>query len=350
VKLTLTLVVLLLAAGCAENGKDKSKAAVSHESSKPAKRYATQDIAWLKKLVRWETRYSAARARADDAYWAFIDGKKGLGSYRSALRPMRNCARGLQTDLREPRADRLHRAFRLLLAACEQERQLAVAKAGAYAPAGKRRPATDEAEKNGEKLIRRAHQIIRVGLLANRPLPVAGGMTKKSRIEPRFSRAAGRLALRRVEVRCWSPRDWKATVREYETYTGRKAEIAGFANPSARANIIPRSCADLARFTYKHWRPGGGVDLARAADAVELIAHETEHLVNQSASEAETECHGVQDVRRLARLLGASPSYSARLATVYWKALYPANPEAYRTRDCRNDGPLDLNPESDVWP
>jgi hypothetical protein len=72
--------------------------------------------------------------------------------------------------------------------------------------------------------------------------------------------------------------------------------------------------------------------------------------VNQGGSEAETECHGFQDVRRLARLLGASPSYAARLATAYWEWLYPANPKGYRTPYCRNDGPFDLNPQTDVWP
>ena len=332
-----------------DSGRRTTTVAETH--AKPsAKRYTAGNLRWLERLVKWEKSYSRASVRADDVYWDYLDGKKKLAGFRRALRPMRNCARNFRAAVGEPSSERLHRGFELLLAACEQERRYAVARIQAYLPAGKRRKGTDEAAKMSERLFSRAQRSLAAGLLANRRLPVAGGLTRRSRIEPHFSRVAGRVAGRRVEVRCWSSRDWKATVGEYELFTDQKADIAGFANPPARANLMPRACANLARFTYGHWRPAGDDGLVRVADAVELLAHETEHLVNRSGSEAETECRGLQAVRRFAQVLGASPSYSGRLARVYWERSYPAMPRSYRTNDCRNGGSLDMDPGSGLWP
>ena len=94
-------------------------------------------------------------------------------------------------------------------------------------------------------------------------------------------------------------------MNEYRIYYGLKFDVAGFANPTKRrANVAPASCNRLARFTYKHWRPARGDALLDLAFSVGVLAHETEHLSNPAGSEAETECHGMQDVRRVARELG----------------------------------------------
>lgn len=72
--------------------------------------------------------------------------------------------------------------------------------------------------------------------------------------------------------------------------------------------------------------------------------------MSPSADEAQVECHGAQNVRRLARALGASPAYASGLAAVYWNRVYPYESKEYRTRECRNDGLYDMRPETNVFP
>ena len=47
---------------------------------------------------------------------------------------------------------------------------------------------------------------------------------------------------------------------------------------------------------------------------------------------------------------GADPDYADKLATTYWKDVYPLNPASYKTPLCYDGGPLDLNPSKKGWP
>ena len=89
----------------------------------------------------------------------------------------------------------------------------------------------------------------------------------------------------------------------------------------------------------------------RKAEAVAILAHEGEHIRNRlRADEATTECHGMQRMRRLARMMGASQEYADLLAERYWEDLYELNLKEYKTSVCRNEGTLDLRPGNDLWP
>lgn len=102
---------------------------------------------------------------------------------------------------------------------------------------------------------------------------------------------------------------------------------------------------------YDRWRPKQQSQaLLDAADAVDLLAHESQHLFNARGDEAETECHGLQDVRRLAVLLGASKAYAERLARDDWRFLYPARPPDYRTPECGPNRLFDMQPETPDFP
>ena len=189
------------------------------------------------------------------------------------------------------------------------------------------------------------------GLRANRSLPVREALALGSHIDPRLSRAASVLALKKVEVRCWSKSDWRPTLDEWNAYTGSTGDIVGFVNGTSRINIEPSYCADLSRFVYDRWRPKQQSQaLLDAADAVDLLAHESQHLFNARGDEAETECHGLQDVRRLAVLLGASKAYAERLARDDWRFLYPARPPDYRTPECGPNRLFDMQPETPAFP
>jgi hypothetical protein len=221
--------------------------------------------------------------------------------------------------------------------------------AAALTPTEQERLAGSNAGFASQRLFDSALRTIDGGLRANRPLPVRSGTSRESRIEPRLSRAASLLTLKKVQVRCWSPAEWKLMVREWDTYAGVRSEIAGFANGTSRVNIEPDSCATLARF-YAGRRPRGDDELDETADAVDLLAHEAQHLFNPNGDEAETECHGLQDVRRLAVMLGATRSYAKKLAQDDWKYLYPYREAEYRTKECRPNGLFDMHPETPGFP
>ena len=309
---------LLLAAGCM-GGSDKNP---SKEASKETPKgvtnasveernaavrplgrpYSRREVKWLKRIVRWERRYSAAIGKGEDAYYDVLQGEKKLPYLRRSLRPVQRCAPGLRTVVRAPPTERLE-PFRAPGGRLPAQRRLARATLRAFVEDEDLTEVRVDAEQESERLVERARRIMDRYLLANRP---ASGR-RHDQEEPhraRFTRVASRIALKRVQIRCWSTRGWSRMIREWEAYTGTRVEVAGFANGAARAYVAPEYCSDLARFTYRRWRPASGDELLDAAFAVNVLAHEAHHLLDPRAGEAEIECRALQDIRRTARLLG----------------------------------------------
>ncbi|MGH3129260.1 MAG: hypothetical protein ACRDNX_00415 [Gaiellaceae bacterium] len=184
-----------------------------------------------------------------------------------------------------------------------------------------------------------------------RSLPVQGGLTTVSRIQPKFSSIASSLARRPAEVRCWSIEDWAELSEAWALYTDGSWSLAGVAAYAAkgtnRIQASPTTCARLSTLPYTRSRPAG-TELARVSVAIWALGHEAAHLAGFT-SEAVAECRGLQHVRVTARALGATATYAAKLAAAAWRR-YPARPATYRSRECRNGGALDLRPASSVWP
>lgn len=182
-----------------------------------------------------------------------------------------------------------------------------------------------------------------------RRLPVKGGRTSDSRIEPRLSEAGRKLTGRRTEVRCWSEEDWRAVAAAGVPYAGddedSAAEVAGFVGDNATLNLSPNVCAALVRLVYGR-EDDVGFDLAFA---VGTFAHEARHRMGE-LREGHTECWAVQHVRRTARLFGASQPLADELADFYWEEIYPEEEPPYFDERCHDGGALDLRPESSVWP
>ena len=313
--------------------------------------YSTDDLSWLRDLARWDEEYASHGDKIDSAYQDVLVGIAEPSTLRDALRPLSECTQNLRRDVGEPGSDRLRQAYGLLLDSCEADRKtvLALVEAAVTATTENEVVVTEDTARS-QRLYDRAHKLIEDGLRANRRLPVRGGVTAVSRIEPRLSRAAGKLALQRVEVRCWSASDWRPMLQEWNAYAGGTRDLAGFVDGEMRVYIAPEYCVSLARFVYRRWRPVTPEGLEDAADAVEILAHESGHLLSTLASEDKVECKAVQDVSRLAQLLGASKAYSARLAVIYWERLYPFEPSEYRTKECRKDGLYDEHPERSAFP
>jgi hypothetical protein len=128
------------------------------------------------------------------------------------------------------------------------------------------------------------------------------------------------------------------------------AKHLGFAVVGAQdVNLSPEICTGLVLLAYAEARPAGGEQKVFVALSVGTLAHESIHSrgVNE---ESTTECFGMQATARTAVLLGVGRRYARGLGHVYWKRVYRHAARAYRTRDCRPGGPLDLRPNRTAWP
>jgi hypothetical protein len=189
-------------------------------------------------------------------------------------------------------------------------------------------------------------------MLESAKLPRLAGATTVSRIEPRFSAVASRVARHPAEVACWSRRDWPRLVAEANAWNGSKLtrELAGFAfEAGSRLHLDPAVCEPLVGLTYRHARPQRGDAFDGVSFAVMTLAHEAEHL-DAPGTEKQIECAALQRAAGVARSLGVAPRYARRLVEYYWREIYPTRPAAYAAAECRNGGRLDENPASDVWP
>jgi hypothetical protein len=180
-----------------------------------------------------------------------------------------------------------------------------------------------------------------------RELPEQGGTTEKSRVEPRLSRLASKLVDERIEVRCWSQRDWRELIEDRDASSPH--ELAGIAGEGGPVDLAPESCAPLVQALYTRTRPATGAAGVVVAYAVGILAHELEHVRGEMDEET-AECHGMQRLAAVARGLGFSAADARRLARLYWSEIYPDEERGYRTSECRNGGELDLRPRSSLWP
>jgi hypothetical protein len=164
-----------------------------------------------------------------------------------------------------------------------------------------------------------------------------------------LGRVASKLGERRVEARCWSADDWLRVGEEWRAVT-RRQEFwpAGIANPGV-IDLDGHYCQVLARF-YGGRTPALNNDRSILATALLVFAHESEHERDFSASEAEVECYAVQDVRGLVTDAHRGQAFAADIAAYAWELSYPQGDPVYSTKRCKNNGPLDVFPNSNLWP
>lgn len=177
-------------------------------------------------------------------------------------------------------------------------------------------------------------------------LPVQGGRTEQSRVEPRLSRIGSSLVGETIEVRCWSRRDWRRLI---EDRPARSVHVyAGMAVEGGPVDLAPEACTPLVAAIERR-RPADGHAAVDLAYAIGVLAHEFEH-VRGEMDERTAECRGMQRLAGLARTLGLRAAEAQRLARVYWREVYRDSDRQYRTQECRDGGELDLRPRSRVWP
>lgn len=172
----------------------------------------------------------------------------------------------------------------------------------------------------------------------SRALPTIPGISSRSRIEPNLSYVAAAIARREVPIICWSTEDWGE--HSYSGYTSHRP---------LRIHLSPDVCEGLTRLAYRHL-PVRDEEAKTLAFAVLLLTHEAVHARGYT-NEAQAECYGMQLMPAAGEMLGATPGEAQRLASLYWQHWYPKHKDtAYHSDACRNNGGLDLWPETDVWP
>jgi hypothetical protein len=192
---------------------------------------------------------------------------------------------------------------------------------------------------------------INARLFLRRPLPVSTTASSESHVNPPIARVASKIAGRDLRARCWSADDWARANREFTfIYPAEDYWAIGRAEPGGIVHFDGRMCRTLRRFFGSSWTPSRNIDRAELAEALVVLAHEAEHERDSTNSEAEVECYAIQHVRGLVRNEGRSKSFEDDIAAWAWELSYPRGDPVYATERCRNGGPLDLRPASNVWP
>ena len=353
-RVALTLLLLVAAAGCSDKESSEPKAAAAppakQQRKEPSKPPPKRDIAWLTRLHTWEAKLGNDYASVQSTGRAVARKEKPGRALRRALRVVAACPQTLRRKVGEPRAPSYSGTYTLLQRYCDMTRDWALALI-----ADRSDPGAARKERRAEDIFFLADGELRTALTAHKDLPKIGGNVAWSRIEPRLTRIVSSFVFRSapatsgVEVRCWTKRDWQIVKKELRAYTGSH-DFEGFAYPETYISLSPAVCAALVKLMHTGSRPYNGRTAFWASESVGVLSHEAQHLVDPNASEAETECRGMQNMRTFGRMLHLEGSYADYLADGYWTYIYKLHTREYKTPACRDGGPLDQKPADSAWP
>jgi hypothetical protein len=160
--------------------------------------------------------------------------------------------------------------------------------------------------------------------------------------ERRLADVAGEIAGRSVDVHC--PGLMQKLVDISPNSGSVYFDSEG--SPADYTELNDETCSALEGLAEGDLEPG---DSLRSARALHVLAHESFHLAGVR-NEAEADCFGLQRVSFAARELGADAVEAERLAAIARTDRAFSAPAEYRSADCFDGGPLDLDPASQVWP
>jgi len=352
------LTAVLALTGCGGGSGTAHRESGVLGAGQPESAWATPvELGWLRRLGAWNGRLTeglrrAALIESDPASSRLLLAHNGatIRAHEAALAPAVRCSSDLRAQAGPPPTARLDHAYGVFLAACRHlERVQALATRAIESRASAAVAEARREADTGAGLLLQANELIPPG--ETQALPVVGGPSEQSRIEPRLSRVAADPAGKSVEVRCWSAADWRRLLVEERTLSPSRlgGDTLGFTTVAgSRENLHPDVCANLADLSYRHAEPQAPADVLSMAASVVTLAHESQHA-RGVVDEPTAECYGMQLVRRTAAELGVSAAYAARLAAAYWKH-YPHELPSYRSPECRDGGALDLDPSSTTWP
>jgi hypothetical protein len=180
-----------------------------------------------------------------------------------------------------------------------------------------------------------------------------GPYRERQQREEELARIASVIAGRGVDVEC--PGAF-AALTDVSSRDG-SVEFAPDGTPADEAKLSGPTCARLRDFMAGEV---SGLDCLavemhcpeeaeRAAVAVNVLSHEAWHL-RGVRSEAVAQCYALQTNAQTALRLGATRDEALAIASWIERRIQPALPADYRTSECYDGGPLDLDPERTAWP
>lgn len=180
-----------------------------------------------------------------------------------------------------------------------------------------------------------------------------GPYRDKQQDEERLAKIAGVIAGRDVGIACPGT---LATLTEVSAHDGSVA-FTPDGRPTDEAELSSRTCSRLRAFLS-----GEIADLdclasdatcskavEDAAVAVNVLSHEAWHLAGER-NESVAQCYALQSNEETAFRLGATPAEARAIADFIVRRVQPVLPPEYKTTECRDDGPLDLEPARTGWP
>jgi hypothetical protein len=160
----------------------------------------------------------------------------------------------------------------------------------------------------------------------------------------RFAEALGAVSGFDSEVRCWTRQGW----RRVERLNG--AQLGGLTDVYAvEIHLHPFVCEWLDVLVSGE-RPNSGSDALHAAASLVALTHEGTHLTSAGGNEAVVECRGMQNAYKVGERIGIEEDYARTLMGLYWEQLYPRDDPVYGSKECRDGGSLDVNPDRSEWP
>jgi hypothetical protein len=166
------------------------------------------------------------------------------------------------------------------------------------------------------------------------------GLDASTRTEAaaRFSDEASRLAAKPVTIRCDEGGDYVGAVQHADGV----AVVGG-----TLAYLTPERCFDLYRLAFD-----GEITSSRTARALAVLAHEAWHL-RGLRDEGTTECYALQTGVDVGRRLGLSTGTARQMMRQQLTENLQhrgSSSEYLVPADCRDGGPLDLDPRSSRFP
>lgn len=180
-----------------------------------------------------------------------------------------------------------------------------------------------------------------------------GPYRDKGQDEERLAKIAGVIAGRDVGIVCPGT---LATLTEISAHDGSVA-FTPDGRPTDEAQLSSRTCSRLRAFLSGEI---AGLDclasgttcpktVEDAAVAVNVLSHEAWHLAGER-NESVAQCYALQSNKDTAIRLGATPSEARAIADFVVRRVQPVLPPDYKTTECRDGGPLDLDPARTGWP
>jgi hypothetical protein len=123
--------------------------------------------------------------------------------------------------------------------------------------------------------------------------------------------------------------------------------------PANHTDLAPATCTalrhlDRVDFTCVESNTCGYKEF-KAAWAAHTLAHESFHL-RGIQDEGIAECYALQNTAFVAERLGVPTRRAQQLQAWLYKDGYPNEPQDYQAAGCFDGGPLDLRPQSAVFP